>query len=49
MAHLKGVSLACRSSDRFNTLKIRPPMPFSRIDADRLIETLDQVLTDSAT
>ena len=30
----------------YNTLKIRPPMPFSRSNADQLIETLDAVLTD---
>lgn len=28
-----------------NILKIRPPMPFSRANADQLIETLDQVLS----
>ena len=28
-----------------NTLKIRPPMPFSRDNADLMIETLDQVLS----
>jgi 4-aminobutyrate aminotransferase-like enzyme len=27
-----------------NVIKIRPPMPFSASDADRLIETLDEVL-----
>lgn len=27
-----------------NVLKVRPPMPFNERDADRLIETLDQVL-----
>jgi len=27
-----------------NTLKIRPPMPFSRENADQLIDTLDEVL-----
>ena len=30
----------------YNTLKIRPPMPFSRAHADLLLETLDIVLTD---
>lgn len=30
----------------FNTLKIRPPMPFSRENADFMLETLDGVLTD---
>lgn len=30
----------------FNTLKIRPPMPFSRENADLMLETLDIVLTD---
>ena len=29
-----------------NTLKIRPPMPFSRENADFLIETLDAVLAE---
>ena len=28
----------------YNVLKIRPPMPFSRADADRMIGTLDSVL-----
>jgi 4-aminobutyrate aminotransferase-like enzyme len=28
-----------------NVIKIRPPMPFSEADADRLISTLDEVLT----
>jgi 4-aminobutyrate aminotransferase-like enzyme len=27
-----------------NVLKIRPPMPFNGKDADRLVETLDQIL-----
>lgn len=31
-----------------NTLKIRPPMPFSRACADLLFDTLDDVLSDSA-
>ena len=30
----------------YNVLKIRPPMPFSRANADQLTETLDRVLTD---
>ena len=30
----------------YNTLKIRPPMPFSKEHADQLLETLDAVLTD---
>ncbi len=30
----------------YNTLKIRPPMPFSRVDADQMLHTLDAVLTD---
>lgn len=30
----------------YNTLKIRPPMPFSRENADQLLQTLDQVLSD---
>jgi len=29
-----------------NTLKIRPPMPFSLRDADQLLDTLDHVLTE---
>jgi 4-aminobutyrate aminotransferase-like enzyme len=28
----------------YNTLKIRPPMPFSRANADQMLETLDDVL-----
>jgi len=31
-----------------NVLKIRPPMPFSRANADLLIATLDEVLGDVA-
>jgi 4-aminobutyrate aminotransferase-like enzyme len=27
-----------------NVLKIRPPMPFSDLDADRLVTTLDAIL-----
>jgi 4-aminobutyrate aminotransferase-like enzyme len=30
----------------YNTLKIRPPMPFSRADADLMLARLDEVLTD---
>ena len=30
----------------YNTLKIRPPMPFSQADADLMLHTLDAVLTD---
>jgi 4-aminobutyrate aminotransferase-like enzyme len=30
----------------YNTLKIRPPLCFDRADADRMLETLDQVLSD---
>ena len=30
----------------YNTLKIRPPMPFSRDNADHLLSTLDEVLTE---
>lgn len=41
----RGVLLSKLGRD-YNTLKIRPPMPFSKADADRLIETLDGVLTD---
>lgn len=29
----------------YNTLKIRPPMPFSKSNADLMLETLDRVLT----
>ena len=29
-----------------NVLKIRPPMPFDAADADRLVETLNQVLDE---
>ena len=29
-----------------NVLKIRPPMPFSLADADRLVETLDRVFEE---
>jgi 4-aminobutyrate aminotransferase-like enzyme len=29
-----------------NVIKIRPPMPFSVEDADRLVETLDRILAD---
>lgn len=29
-----------------NTLKIRPPMPFSIADADQMLHTLDAILTD---
>jgi 4-aminobutyrate aminotransferase-like enzyme/Ser/Thr protein kinase RdoA (MazF antagonist) len=28
-----------------NVIKIRPPMPFDQSDADRLVETLDQILS----
>lgn len=28
----------------YNTLKMRPPMPFSRANADQMLETLDEVL-----
>ncbi|MCW1934749.1 aminotransferase class III-fold pyridoxal phosphate-dependent enzyme [Pararhodobacter zhoushanensis] len=31
----------------YNVLKIRPPMPFSRANADQLIETLDAVLAET--
>lgn len=31
----------------YNVLKIRPPLPFSRANADQLIETLDAVLTET--
>ncbi|WP_246022475.1 aspartate aminotransferase family protein [Pararhodobacter zhoushanensis] len=31
----------------YNVLKIRPPMPFSRANADQLIETLDSVLAET--
>jgi 4-aminobutyrate aminotransferase-like enzyme len=29
-----------------NVIKIRPPMPFSEIDADLLVDTLDRILTE---
>ena len=29
-----------------NVIKIRPPMPFDRQDAGRLVETLDRVLRE---
>ena len=31
-----------------NVVKIRPPMPFDEADADRLVETLDDVLGELA-
>ena len=31
----------------YNTLKIRPPMPFSRANADLMLETLDRVLAET--
>ncbi len=31
----------------YNTLKIRPPMPFSRENADQLLDVLDAVLSDT--
>ncbi len=31
----------------YNTLKIRPPLPFSRAEADLMLETLDQVLAET--
>jgi len=31
-----------------NVIKIRPPLPFSATDADRLIETMDEVLKEGA-
>ena len=36
--------LICRVGPRHNILKIRPPMPFSKANADQLILTLDDVL-----
>jgi 4-aminobutyrate aminotransferase-like enzyme len=30
------------------TLKIRPPLPFGRVHVDRLVEALDEALTDAA-
>jgi 4-aminobutyrate aminotransferase-like enzyme len=30
-----------------NVLKIRPPMPFSASDADRLVSTLDQIMANT--
>jgi 4-aminobutyrate aminotransferase-like enzyme len=31
-----------------NVLKLKPPMPFSREDADRVVETLDRILCEDA-
>lgn len=31
----------------YNTLKIRPPMPFSKVNADLLLSTLDEVLRET--
>jgi len=33
-----------RASIHHNTLKVRPPMPFGRAEADFLVETLDKVM-----
>ena len=33
----------------FNTLKIRPPMTFSKANVDYLIEKLDKVLSQNST
>jgi len=41
----RGVLLS-RIGKADNILKIRTPMPFSRVNADQLLETLDAVLTD---
>jgi len=41
----RGVLLS-RIGPADNILKIRPPMPFSRANADQLLETLDAVLTE---
>lgn len=35
-----------RTGIHYNTLKIRPPMPFSSENATQMLETLDSVLTD---
>lgn len=42
---LRGV-LMNKLGIHYNTLKIRPPMPFSRENADLMLETLDAVLND---
>ncbi|MEM7267970.1 MAG: aminotransferase class III-fold pyridoxal phosphate-dependent enzyme [Pseudomonadota bacterium] len=42
----RGVLLNVLGRD-YNTLKIRPPMPFSRADADQLLDTLDVVLKET--
>lgn len=40
----RGILLNCLGI-HYNTLKIRPPMPFSLDDAELMIDTLDKVLT----
>ena len=40
-----GVLLSTDGPDR-NVIKIKPPMPFSQQDADRLAATLDTVLAE---
>lgn len=42
----KGI-LAGRVGRALNTLKIRPPMPFSRAHADLLVDTLQEVLAET--
>ncbi len=41
----KGI-LVSRFGISYNTLKIRPPMPFSKENADHLLNALDEVLTE---
>ena len=43
----RGVLLSTDGPDR-NVMKIKPPMVFSKADGDRLIETVDAVLTEIA-
>ncbi len=42
----KGV-LMNRIGRHMNTLKMRPPMPFSRLDADRVMDALEQALRET--
>ena len=42
----RGILLSKLSRHR-NTLKIRPPMPFSMANVDHLISTLDEVLAQT--
>jgi 4-aminobutyrate aminotransferase-like enzyme len=42
-----GVLLSADGPDH-NVLKIKPPMSFSETDAERMVSTLDQVLSEDA-